>query len=455
MVADFFPTQHPHDWEHAWFERRLPRSQTRDGDHRNPFQRDKARVLHSAAFRRLQAKTQVLGVGLSDFYRTRLTHSLEAAQIGTGISAQLAGKFPSLATALSIDSNLIETLCLAHDIGHPPFGHGGEIALNYMMHEHGGFEGNGQTFRIITQLEPYTADHGMNLSRRSILGLIKYPNFIDTLTNTQLCGARPTSLRQVKASDWHPAKGLFRCDEALFAWLLEPLSGSDADQFMQFDSTADKHGKTRHKSFDCSIMELADDIAYGIHDLEDAIVMHMVSQEAFITEVAMPLENMGVPWLSDNVMALTDRLFSQHHHERKNAIGALVNSFITSIHINENDVFEHPLLRYTACFPNTFEQALGLFKRFVFKQVICRPDVQTLEYKGQLMVMELFEAFSADPARLLPENTQKRWQKADAHSLGMRVIAGYISGMTDEFASRLYTSLFIPKTGAMHDNLQL
>jgi dGTPase len=142
-------------WEQALQERRLPRNENRDGDHRNPYQRDKARVLHSAAFRRLQAKTQVLGVGLSDFYRTRLTHSLEAAQIGTGITAQLCGKFPDVAETLALDATLIETLCLAHDIGHPPFGHGGEIALHYMMHSHGGFEGNGQTFRIISKLEPH------------------------------------------------------------------------------------------------------------------------------------------------------------------------------------------------------------------------------------------------------------------------------------------------------------
>jgi len=134
-----------------WTERRLTRLEKRDGDHRNAYQRDKARIMHSAAFRRLQAKTQVLGIGISDFYRTRLTHSLEAAQIGTGIAAQLTQKQAELSAQLGIDEHLIESLCLAHDIGHPPFGHGGEIALHYMMHEHGGFEGNGQTFRILTR----------------------------------------------------------------------------------------------------------------------------------------------------------------------------------------------------------------------------------------------------------------------------------------------------------------
>ena len=128
-------------------QRRSNLSTRRPNDHREPYQRDKARILHSAAFRRLQAKTQILGVGQDDVYRTRLTHSLEVAQIGTGLLAQLKPSHqvttnPLFQKLLPPDS-LIESLCLAHDIGHPPFGHGGEVALNYMMHNFGGFEANG------------------------------------------------------------------------------------------------------------------------------------------------------------------------------------------------------------------------------------------------------------------------------------------------------------------------
>ena len=442
-------------WEQALQERRLPRSENRDGDHRNPYQRDKARVLHSAAFRRLQAKTQVLGVGLSDFYRTRLTHSLEAAQIGTGITAQLCGKFPDVAETLALDATLIETLCLAHDIGHPPFGHGGEIALHYMMHSHGGFEGNGQTFRIISKLEPYTAEHGMNLCRRSVLGLVKYPNFLDTLHGNMAMPARPASLRQVKADEWHPPKGIFRCDEPLFDWMLAPFSHNDKQRFMQFNTKQNGHSKTQFKSFDCSIMELSDDIAYGIHDLEDAIVMDMVHKHHFVDDVTLPIKALDVPWLSKNIEALTNKLFSSQHHERKNAIGALVNSFITAIEIQGVDGFEHPLLAFNATMPQHFAEALELFKRFVFRKVIRRPDVQLLEYKGQLVVMELFEAFASDPARLLPENTQVRWRNEQDAGNGMRVLADYISGMTDEFATRLYASIFSPKQGGIQDGFHM
>lgn len=430
----------------AWLDRIQQQSSQREGDHRTPFQRDKARILHSAAFRRLQAKTQVLGVGMSDFYRTRLTHSLEASQIGQGIAAQLRSKYPELTEQLQLNDTLIEALCLAHDIGHPPFGHGGEVALHYKMREHGGFEGNGQTFRIVTKLEPYTADAGMNLSRRTLLGLIKYPNFINALHKpNNSADSVELAHRQIQAGQWHPPKGLYQCDADIFNWLLEPLNTADKQRFMQFNPTDAGHSKTQYKSFDCSIMELADDVAYGIHDLEDAIVMGIVNQSQFIAEVAQPIAQLNSGWLSDNIMQLAHKLFSDLHHERKDAIGALVNSFITCIEINDIEpAFAEPLLKYNAVFPDLFNQALTVFKKYVFKRVILKPDIQLLEYKGQQIVMELFEAFSSDPLRLLPENTQQRYKAACANDNGQRVISDYISGMTDGFASRLYSSLFLP-----------
>jgi dGTPase len=447
--------------DNAWLQRRLPRVENRDGDHRSAFQRDKARVLHSAAFRRLQAKTQVLGVGLSDFYRTRLTHSLEAAQIGVGICAQLKVKFPRQYQLLELDSHLIEALCLAHDIGHPPFGHGGEIALNYMMKDSGGFEGNGQTLRIISKLEPYTQSHGMNLTRRTMLGLIKYPNFLSTLHAASLKSAHSNQkLRTIRASEWHPPKGLFESDRGIFEWLVEPFTANDRLLFSSHDcdqpnTDETQHSRTLYKSIDCSIMELADDIAYGVHDLEDAIVMGMVNYSEFIEMVVTPILALDVAWLSANIQALSDKLFSQQHYERKNAIGALVNVFITAIGIDTLDQFEHDLLNYNARMPELHSEALKIFKQFVYLKVIQKPEVQLLEYKGQQVVMELFQAFSSDPQRLLPENTRKRWHLAQVQGDGCRVIADYIAGMTDEFASRLYSNMFVPKRGGTHDTLSL
>ncbi|CAI8178547.1 MAG: Deoxyguanosinetriphosphate triphosphohydrolase-like protein [Glaciecola sp. HTCC2999] len=425
-----------------WDQRHQPRTDSRDGDHRSAAQRDKARVMHSAAFRRLQAKTQIHGIGLSDFFRTRLTHSLEAAQIGAGITEQLRQKFPEQANLLSLDGHLIETICLAHDIGHPPFGHGGEIALNYMMRDYGGYEGNAQTFRIVSKLEPYTINNGMNLSRRTLLGLVKYPNYIDTLVVPYpACQARNT--REITANAYIPPKGLYQCDATVFDWLLSGIDEHDRTLFMSVETRDNKHAKTLYKSFDCSIMELADDIAYGIHDLEDAIVMNKVTMTTFEQEVVKPIQESDGR-LAQRIHTLALELFSDENYRRKNAIGALVNNFITAINITRLNTFKTNLLDYQAQLPEIESTCLMYFKNYIRKHVINNTEVQIMEYKGQQIVMELFQAFSSDPQRLLPNNTLQRWHKGHAHGLGERILADYIAGMTDEFASRMHQSLFSP-----------
>lgn len=432
-----------------WHERRLIEDKHRRNDHRSPYQRDRARILHSAAFRRLQAKTQVLGVGLNDFYRTRLTHSLEVSQIGTGIRAQLKQKHPRQ-DALLDSMSLIESLCLAHDIGHPPFGHGGEVALNYMMRDHGGFEGNGQTFRILTRIEPYTEYYGMNLCRRTLLGVLKYPAPY-SLLQRKLPHKEVCHFRQLKPSQWPPVKGLFDDDQEILDWVLAPLSEADKTLFLSHQLVEGSvHRRTQYKSFDCSIMELADDIAYAVHDLEDAIVMGIVTREQWTKDVENKLKQSQDCWIKNEFTTIGERLFSSKHHLRKDAIGTLVNGFVTAISITENIKFSEPLLRYNAALESDFNEALEILKQFVYQYVIRKPEIQMLEYKGQQIVMELFEAFISDPERLLPTNTQERWKEAQHKGLNChRVIADYISGMTDEFAARLHQHLFSPKSGSM------
>ncbi len=433
----------------VWLARRLKKVTNRQQDHRDPFQRDRARILHSASFRRLQSKTQVMGSGQSDFYRTRLTHSLEAAQIGSGITAQLRCKYPELSNAIFPTSDsLIETICLAHDIGHPPFGHGGEVALHYMMRNHGGFEGNGQTLRIVARLETFSEHYGMNLSRRTILGLIKYPQFLSELDNNSN-REEVDNFRQLKAGDWHPPKGVYLDDKDILQWVLKPLGKNDRALFQsRILPDKNKHFKTQFKSLDCSIMELADDIAYGIHDLEDAIVTRVVNRNDFEREVIEKLVLIDDAWLQDYSKTLTDKLFSEHHHLQKDAIGGLVNYLITAIKItdlNEQDgiEFEEPLLRYNATLSKQTAQALKVFKDFVYEYVIKLTSLQRLEYRGQQIVMELFEALSSDPLRLLPTNSARRWQHAvDNQENPERIIADYIAGMTDDYATRLYQTLF-------------
>lgn len=435
----------------AWLERRHKNVVKRQQDHRSPFQRDRARILHSAAFRRLQSKTQIMGSGQNDFHRTRLTHSLEASQIGSGITAQLRSKYPDKYAELFPEGDaLIEALCLAHDIGHPPFGHGGEVALNYMMRNHGGFEGNGQTLRILAKLEPYTENMGMNLTRRSLLGVLKYPQTLNLLIGDKT-PAEPNSFRQLKADDWHPPKGVYDDDQDILQWILEPLNTKDKALFQTYSNSAGKHHKTYFKSLDCSVMELADDIAYGIHDLEDAIVMGFVNHDIFESEVISQLKKSEDEWLREYAKNLSEKLFSTKHYHQKEAIGGLVNYLITAIELvdlNKHDPlvnFAEPLLRYNAKLPPVAEETLNIFKKFVYTFVIKQTRIQRKEYRGQQLIMEIFEAVASDPMRLLPDNTKQHWLQANKDDgNGYRVIADYISSMTDTYATLLYQSLFMP-----------
>lgn len=442
------------------WQQRFIDDKPREKDHRPPFRRDRGRILHSAAFRCLQAKTQIHAVGENDFYRTRLTHSLEVAQIGSSLVAQLkfAEAFATLAQQLSLDktelqkqlspllptNDLIESLCFAHDIGHPPFGHGGEVALNYMMRHNGGFEGNAQTFRLLTKLEPYTPNAGMNLTRRTILGIVKYPTILDVSSAQydQFAESQHSDPRYVKIADWQPGKGLFRDDLDMFNWLLEPLSECDRALFgslQKVRSNPQEILKTRFKSLDCSIMELADDIAYGVHDLEDAVVVGVVNVQQW-QEALDELKNSQSDWMRQHIEGISKNLFSDQHYLRKNAIGALVNYFITNVRWKIQSEFCDPLLRYNAELPSEVVGVLKVFKNFVQKYVINNVETQRVEYKGQRILTELFQIFDSDPKRLLPTNTANRWRNAEENGK-KRVICDYIAGMSDAYALKVYHQL--------------
>ncbi len=434
-----------------WTERRSVDTNQRPNDHRDPYQRDRARILHSAAFRRLQAKTQILGVGQDDFYRTRLTHSLEVAQIGTGLIAQLkqlkeVTKSNELKSIIPSDS-LIDSLCLAHDIGHPPFGHGGEVALNYVMQGVGGFEANGQTLRIVSSLEPYTETLGMDLTRRSLLGLIKYPQYIRSNRNYIKPSDKPHAY--LKSSDWKSTKGIFGTEKKVFNWVLDPLEQTDKDLFctsVSFESTDVMpylQTKSIYKSFDASIMELADDIAYAVHDLEDAIVLENVTYEQWASHVLVHLKTIDNPWSKKHAEQLSKMLFSQHHHERKNAIGALVNHLITSLTIEvTNESFIEPLLKFNVSLNEMAKPVLSLLKSFVLEYVIKTTNIQQIEFKGQQMLIQMYAAFDSDPMRLLPKQQSSEYMLLENDALKKRLICDFLANMSDVQASRTFNQMF-------------
>jgi len=325
------------------------------------YQRDRARVIHSAWFRALQSKTQVLGLGESDFYRTRLTHSLEVAQIGTGICEHLRRDASDAQAEWLAPTSLMDAACLAHDIGHSPFGHGGEISLNYMMRDHGGFEANGQTLRILAKLGEYSEADGLDLTRRSTLGVIKYPGFCNQLAHYP---DHAESNAPLNLDDWHPPKGIYSEEKDVLDWTLEPFSSSDRNTFTSTTRPNDvSHSKTQYKSLDTSIMELADDIAYGVHDLEDAVAMSLLSPSQWQLKFLDELEGIGPNPISDKTDFYTKNLFSGRNKSRKHAISRLVGWFIDETSLTELSEFEHPLLRYQAVLSPTAKALLKLLKK--------------------------------------------------------------------------------------------
>jgi dGTPase len=429
----------------SWQERKYATS----SHNRDDYARDRARIIHSASFRRLQGKTQVLGLGESDFYRTRLTHSLEVAQIAGGIAEHLYEKYQHDECAQFIPSqNLIEAIGLAHDIGHSPFGHGGEVALNYAMRDHGGFEGNAQTLRICTQLGEYSDCDGLNLTRRTLLGLIKYPATYSQVVNVNVYDSNKAPLNI--DSFFPPKCSVFDCDQTYFHWILEPFSTEDVQRFLTTNPSPNKHNKTQFKSFDTSIMELADDIAYGIHDLEDGIALNLITEKDWLNLVTVSFPDYERNGIKTNI---TEDLFSGKNRIRKKAISYLVNYFVSQIEINARNYFASSLLDLQAVMSKTLMQELDVFKRIVALKVIETPEVQTLVYKGQQMILRLFEALANNPQRLLEQKHYAKYLQQSDESDKLRVICDYIAGDTDEYATRLYHKIFTPSNGSVFDRL--
>lgn len=373
---------------------------------------------------------------------------MEAAQISRGLWYILKGKAPfSDPEKLLPPIHLLEAICLAHDLGHPPFGHTGETALNLAMRHHGGFEGNGQTLRLLARLEAHTPKFGLNPTRRTLLGVLKYP-----VPYSQLkpLAQSPDTLDRfsIRWDDWKPPKCYLDDEQEVIAWVLEPFPEDERKRFCEFKASSDanKPSKPKYQSLDTSIMTLADDIAFGIHDLEDASALGLIEADDLPPSSKWDSSS---EWAKEfEVERALQSLFSRDHHKRKQSAGALVNAFIQAAEWQELPEFQSDLLHYNARLLPAADDLLKLLKDLEFSKVVTSYKVQTLEYRGGHLVLELFRAIAAAPDRLLPESFRSDFKATQDKSHQMRVICDYVSGMTDEFATKQYERLFIPRRGS-------
>jgi dGTPase len=350
-----------------------------EASYRTAFQRDRERVLHTTAFRRLQGKTQVFVVTEGDYYRTRITHTLEVAQIGR-----------TVARALGANEDLVEGICLAHDLGHPPFGHAGERALNELMAGHGGFSHNRQSFRIITELEHRYPDYsGLNLTFEFREGIVKHD--IDRV-----------------------------------------LEGAPADYEPHLRGT-----------LEAQIASFADELAYNAHDLDDGLRAGLIDARE-LAEVRWwqrASEGAGV----DPHEPFTD---IERHRVVRRLIGLMVGDLLaeTSARVdcmceaggNDADAvrkWSMPLVGFA-------EESItlnGELKAWLFEHLYSHPRVMRMTNKGDRVLRDLFRAYVEEP-RMLGEGTRRQLARLPLE----RVVCDYIAGMTDRFALDEHARLFDP-----------
>ncbi len=439
-----------------WTQRRSGQTHQRGShDHRSPYERDRTRVIHCPAFRRLQRKTQILGTDEGDFHRTRLTHSLEVASIGCSIVTHLLAnsELNGLSAILPSD-DLISTICLLHDIGHPPFGHGGEVALNFKMRLHGGFEGNAHTLRLLTKVEGSYGPYGLDLTRRALLGILKYPVNWTRVVAKNLPRVEESFSKTIRINDWLPPKAYFDCEQPEVDWLLNPFNEEDRALFCSLNKmpTKSQHGTAAFHTFDCSIMDIADDIAYGVHDLEDAIHLYLINRDHLDTETFRQL--LAETSLIKYHGSLLDSLFHSAIHVRKEAIGEMVNYFITATQIDViHDAFDNHLLKYNMVLLPEAKALLDYLTQCIYQHVIDSQEARTFEYGGQTVVLRLFEAISSNPASLLDIKNRALFHQAKNEHEALRVVCDYIANMTDEYAYRMHERLFGFNTRTIFERL--
>lgn len=377
---------------------------------RRAFARDKARVLHSAGLRRLSAKTQVMSAGADDFPRTRLTHTLEVAQIGR-----------ELGDALGCDPDLVETACLVHDLGHPPFGHNGEEALHKASLDIGGFEGNAQTFRLLTRLESKTIRDGrslgLNLTRATLDAATKYPWAFDGK---------------------NPKFGFYEEDKEIFDWVRS-------------------NAKSQEKVFEAQVMDIADDIAYSVHDIEDAIYgqhfspLALDSEPEFKEVVKLAATEYATEIDEDNLNKALNSLIKQSWWVKsftatqvdmaalKNMTSHLIGKFTEEIEQatkagNKAENFT----RYNAnlIVPLETKAQIAVLKAVVNLFVMQRKGAAENYAKEQDLILNIVEGLQNNPKKLDPQ-FKHQFDNAGTSKEAKRAVIDQVASLTDSSARRL------------------
>lgn len=410
------------------------RSGKTDGDdYRTPFQIDRDRVLHTPTFRRLQNKTQVFWSGEYDFYRTRLTHSLEVAQIGKSICYWLKSRPGGpLGDDFFIDPDLVEAVCLSHDLGHPPFGHAGERTLNHLMRDDGGFEGNAQTLRLLTDRIFSARRTGMDPTRAFLDGVLKYKSLRVEL------GGHPEHHfiydDQHGHLDWAMGGNDFP---------LELPAGSDRDAF---------------KSIECQIMDWADDTAYSLNDLSDSVRAGFLTLE----KIESWAEKHGEPTTADT--PLGDLMAAIRRRRVDPFVGKRIGRHIQATRLETDANFLSAAsnrYRHRLVIDAAAKAESKLFKRLAFEVVFLSPQLKQLEHKGSRMLRQLWEVLGeryvhqrpidGQDFQLLPADAAAEIQAAPDEAARARLVCDFLAGMTDGYAARTYKRLFSPDFGSIGD----
>ena len=326
--------------------------------------------------------------------------------------------------------------------------------MNYAMRGHGGFEGNGQSLRLLAQLELHTKGYGLDLTRRVLLGVLKYPVAYSRIRRTMLPPV-PPDVKGLKREEWKPPKCYLDVASDVVDWILDPLSEGDRNLFesMDPDPTEDRHGSACYSALDTTIMELADDIAYGTHDFEDGVALGLITRDHWESIK----ERLDLSWarrfginVSETEAALFDMRRGLRSGRRKNAIGSMVNALVGSTGITPRPEFESPLLGYRALLNAPAQEFLNALMDATFKHVVRSQSVQTLEYRGRHMIVLMFEALKSDWKVLI--NPAFRTWIEDFGDVD-RGVCDYVAGMTDAYATRVYERLFVPRQGSVFERL--